>query len=424
MVEAKQAQARYAAGASSGRVDGLPLIVKDETEIGGRRTTNGSLLWQDYVSEESDPIVERLVAAGAVVHGRGLTPEFSIPFWTHSRLWGVTRNPWNLAFDVGGSSGGSAAAVASGMTPWATGSDIGGSIRVPASCCGVVGYLPPSGRMAVAGPWGRDDWSRVGPIARTVTDAALMVDLVSGRHVRDHFSLPQQTTLLDVLPDVRGKRIALSLDLGDWPVVDEVRAAVSDAASALEEQGAIVTPVDLTVERDLVRQASNGHNGALFAASCEAEIAGREEDVNAYTLAWLAEVSEDRSDASFFRAREVEAVISERVDRVLLEHDAILCPVMSIPAVDAGVDYTQQPLPVDGVERDSFHDIHLAEVFNVTNRCPVLAVPAGRATSGVPIGVQIVARGYDDATAFAVGLALEQARPWPLVAPVPGLGAV
>lgn len=420
MTEAEAAEARYATGTSLGRLDGLPLIVKDETEIAGRRTTNGSLLWQDQVSEQSDPIVERLVASGSVIHGRGLTPEFSIPFWTHSRLWGVTRNPWNLDYDVGGSSGGSAAAVASGMTPWATGSDIGGSIRVPASCCGVVGYMPPSGRIPVPGVWGRDDWSRVGPITRTVADAALMVDITSGRHVRDHFSLPVETQLLTVGPDVRGLRVALSLDLGDWPVTDEVKAAVSDAALGLEEQGAIVTPVDLVIERELVRQASNGHNGELFAASSQAEIAGREDQVNAYTLAWLAEVEADRTDGSFFAARRIEADISERLDRVLADYDVLLCPAMAIPALGAGVDYTQGPaLVVDGVERDSFHDIHLTEVFNVANRLPVLVVPAGRGASGVPIGVQIVARGYDDATAFAVGLALEQARPWPLIAPAP-----
>lgn len=108
---------------------------------------------------------------------------------------------------------------------------------------------------------------------------------------------------------------------------------------------------------------------------------------------------------------------------MLLEHDAILCPVMAIPALDAGVDYSQQTLVVEGVERDSFHDIHLSEAFNVANRCPVLAVPAGRGASGVPIGVQIVGRGYDDATVFALGLALEQASPWPLVAPLPATRA-
>jgi len=420
LAEARAAELRYASGSRKGAADGLPLIVKDETEIAGRRTTNGSLLWQDYLSEADDPIVERLVGAGAVVHGRGLTPEFSIPFWTHSRLWGVTRNPWSLDADVGGSSGGSAAAVAAGMTPWATGSDIGGSIRVPASCCGVVGYLPPSGRIPVAGAWGRDDWSRVGPLARTVADAALMVDLTSGRHVRDHFSLPVRTALTTVTGDIRGLRIALSLDLGDWPVTDEVRVTVLDAARGLEEQGAIVTPVDVTIERELVRAASNAHNGALFAASCEQEIAGREDLATPYTRAWVEELAADRSESSFLAGREVEAEVSERVDRVLSEHDALLCPVMAVPALAAGVDYTQEPLVVDGVERDSFHDIHLAEAFNLTNRCPVLSVPAGRGAAGVPIGVQIVGRGYDDATVFAIGLALELARPWPLVAPLAG----
>ena len=420
LAQARGAEARYTSGSPSGVIDGLPLIVKDETEIAGRRTTNGSLLWEDYISDADDPIVERLVGAGSVVHGRGLTPEFSIPFWTHSRLWGVTRNPWNLDADVGGSSGGSAAAVASGMTPWATGSDIGGSIRVPASCCGVVGYMPPSGRIPVAGVWGRDDWSRVGPLTRTVADAALMVDVTSGRHVRDHFSLPVTTALTTVVGDVRGLRIALSLDLGDWPVTAEVKAAVADAARGLEEQGAIVTPVDLTIERDLVRQASNAHNGSLFAASSEAEIAGREDLTNPYTRAWLEELAADREKVSFLEGRQIEAEISERVDRLLVDFDALLCPAMAVPALDAGVDYTQEPLVVGGIERDSFHDIHLTEVFNAVNRVPVLTVPAGRGASGVPIGVQIVGRGYDDATVFAVGLALERARPWPLVAqPLP-----
>lgn len=418
MTAARSAETRYSRGEPAGRLDGIPVVVKDETEIGGKRTTNGSLLWVDYISEESDPIVERLVAAGAFCHGRGLTPEFSIPFWTHSRLWGVTRNPWNTAFDVGGSSGGSAAAVAAGMTPWATGSDIGGSIRVPASCCGVVGYLPPAGRIPVPGVWGRDDWSRVGPLTRTVADAALMVDVTSGRHVRDHFSIPEPTNLGDVRPDVLGLRVALSLDLGDWPVTEEVGAAVADAAHALEEQGAIVTPVDLAITRDEVRRASNGHNGGLFAASSQAMVSGHEQDVNPYTLAWLAEVAADRSDNSFFEAREIEAEICERVDRVLVDHDVILCPTMSIPALEAGVDYTMQPLVVDGVERDSFHDIHLSEAFNITSRCPVLNVPVGRGSNGVPIGAQVVARGIEDATVFAVGAALEQARPWPLAAAV------
>lgn len=415
---ARKSAERYAAGQSVGRLDGLPTVIKDETEVAGRRTTNGSLLWTDYVSEASDPIVERLTEAGAIIHARGLTPEFSVPFWTHSRMWGVTHNPWNTDYDVGGSSGGSAAAVAAGMTPWATGSDIGGSIRVPASCCGVVGYLPPFGRIPVAGAWGRDDWSRVGPITRTVRDCLLMLDVTSGRHVRDHFSLPHHPGgLSDALQaDVAGLRVALSLDLGDWPVTDEVRANVTHAAQTLEALGAVVTPVDLVIERDLVRRASNAHNGSLFAASLVEEIGDRGGEVNPYTLAWIAELDGDRETTSFFEGRQLEAVVSERVDRVLVDHDVLLCPAMAMPAFPAGVDYTQEPFVLDGIERDTFHDLHLTEVFNIVSRLPVLCVPAGRAASGVPIGVQIVSRGYDDITAFRVGSALEEAAPWALVA--------
>lgn len=145
--QARAAEERYSGGGDPPRaLEGLPVAVKDEADVAGKRTTNGSLIL-DHVPEQSEPMVERLVGAGAIIHARSLTPEFSIAFWTASRLWGVTRNPWNTAFDVGGSSGGSAAALAAGMTPLATGSDIGGSIRVPASCCGVVGHKPSYGRV-------------------------------------------------------------------------------------------------------------------------------------------------------------------------------------------------------------------------------------------------------------------------------------
>ena len=329
---ARGAADRYAGRGEAARpLEGLPVIVKDETEIAGRRSTNGSLLWADSVSEESDPIVERLLDAGAIIHGRGLTPEFSVPFWTHSRMWGVTRNPWNLEYDVGGSSGGSAAALAAGMTPLATGSDIGGSIRVPASCCGVVGYMPPSGRIPVPGVWGRDDWSHVGPMARSVADCALVTDLVSGYHPRDHFSLREPSSIGVPAPNVAGMRIALSLDLGDWPVTAEVRAAVQDAAETLEQMGGVVEPVDLVIERDLVRRASNAHNGVLFAASLRREIQGVEDQVNPYVLAWLEELAGEVTPTSTFEGRQLEAEIAHRVDSLLIDYDALICPAMAMP---------------------------------------------------------------------------------------------
>jgi Asp-tRNA(Asn)/Glu-tRNA(Gln) amidotransferase A subunit family amidase len=399
-------------------LEGIPVAVKDEAGIAGKRSTYGSLLYTDVLVEETEPLVARLAQAGAIVHVRTLTPEFSIAFWTHSRLWGVTRNPWNPAYDVGGSSGGSAAALAAGITPLATGSDIGGSIRQPASCCGVVGYKPPHGRVPMTGIYGLDDWCHVGPLARTVADCALMQDVISGRHPEDHSSLREQVVLGVPGGDVRGLRLALSYDLGDWPVTAEVRAAIRESAEALRAVGAVVEEVELVVERELVRRASNAHHRSLFAADVAADIARREDLVNPYTTYWLELVS--RTDDTFADGRAIEIEITSRIGAVLEDYDALLCPASSVPALAAGVDYSQVPCVVEGVPVEPFHDLHLVEVFNISNRCPVLTVPAGRSGDGVPIGMQIVGRTYDDRTVFEVGAALERERPWPLVAEVPG----
>ena len=416
---ASEATRRYAGAASELRpLEGLPIAVKDETEIAGKRTTNASLLWEDYVSPQSEVIVERMLDAGAIIHARTLTPEFSIAFWTHSRMWGVTRNPWNTAYDVGGSSGGSAAALAAGMTPLATGSDIGGSIRVPASCCGVVGYKPPYGRVPMSSLYGRDGWSHLGPLARSVADCALLADVFAGPDRRDHMSLRPRVTVGRPDPDVGGMRIALSLDLGDWPVVDSVRQAVSEAAEALRGEGARVEEANLTVERALLRRASDAHYGALFGADLARTVKGNEDRVNAYSLNWLRSL--ETRPGAFLEGREAEVEIAMRIDALLEEYDALLCPNFAIPAFGAGVDHTVEPLVVDGQQLDGFRDLGLTEVFNVAARCPVLSVPAGRDPEGVPIGVQIVGRPLEDATVFRIGAVLERVRGWPLVAdPIP-----
>ena len=155
--QARRAEARYAKPAGRPRsLEGIPVAVKDEAAIAGQRTTSGSLILRDHVDTETSPVVERLLRAGAIVHARSTAPEFSCATFTHSRLWGVTRNPWHLDYTPGGSSGGSAAALAAGTATLATGSDIAGSIRIPASCCGVVGFKPPYGRVPEEPPYGFD----------------------------------------------------------------------------------------------------------------------------------------------------------------------------------------------------------------------------------------------------------------------------
>ena len=415
LAQAARAEDAYRCGEAR-VLEGLPVALKDEAELAGKRTTNGSLYWVDEIAQVSEPMVERLLAAGAIVHARTLTPEFSITFWTSSRLWGVTRNPWNLDYDVGGSSGGSGAALAAGLTPAATGSDIGGSIRVPASCCGVVGLKPAYGRIPLVAPYGMDHWCHLGPLARTVADVALLADVMTGPDPRDHASLRPALRLGTPSGDVRGLRVAVSEDLGDWPVTAPVRRAVRETAAALRELGAVVEDVPLVVERALLRTASDAHYGAVFAAATAGVVRGREELACPSTLAWLASLE---GAPSVLEGLEAEGVITGRIGDVLERFDVLLCPTLSIPAYPADVDWVAQPIVIDGTPYDGMREVCLSEVFNPAGRCPVITVPSGFGDEGVPIGLQLVGRTYDDPTVVRVAAALEQARPWPLVAPDP-----
>ena len=166
-------------------LDGIPVAAKEEQPMAGRSHQLGSLAYADNVASETHPMLERIQAAGGIIHIRTTTPEFSCAAFTQSRLWGITRNPWNTEFTPGGSSGGSGAALAAGYAPMATGSDIGGSIRIPASFCGVVGYKAPFGRVPAMPPFNLDQFCHDGPMARTVADTALLTNLVAGRHPHD-----------------------------------------------------------------------------------------------------------------------------------------------------------------------------------------------------------------------------------------------
>ncbi len=395
-------------------LEGLPVAIKDEAAIAGKRATNGSLLMQNNVADRDDPIVERLRAAGAIFHVRTLTPEFEITFWTSSRMWGVTRNPWNVGFDPGGSSGGSAAALAAGMTPLATGSDIGGSIRVPASCCGVVGYKATWGRMPAPPPVGLDAWYHVGPLARTVGDAALAADAMMGPHPLAHAAIRSPLRLGTPSADVRDLRIAVSEDLGDWPVVPAVRAGIRNVADALRDAGATVEETDVRIERSLLRIASDAHYAAAFGTIARTLVAGNEELLSSYTTRWLATLDQA---GGFADGLEAEGQIQELLGSVFETYDAFLCPAIGVPALEAGVDYTELPLVVDGQSYDVMREVCPTEIFNVASRCPVLCVPAGRDdATGVPVGVQIAGRTYEDDTVFRIGAAIEAALPWQQVA--------
>jgi Asp-tRNA(Asn)/Glu-tRNA(Gln) amidotransferase A subunit family amidase len=231
--KAADAADAYAKGTAR-PLEGIAIAVKDEDVIAGQRTTMGSELLADWVPEETSPLAQRILDAGGIVHARSAAPEFSMVIFTWSFLHGVTRNPWNPAVTPGGSSGGSGAALAAGSATLATGSDIGGSIRIPASMCGVVGFKPPWGRVPEIPPWNRDPFLASGPLARTVADAALLQNIISGPVPGDLYGLPR-LELPERHPPVAGMRIALSTDLGLFDPDREVVAAIEGAAARLRD---------------------------------------------------------------------------------------------------------------------------------------------------------------------------------------------
>ncbi|MEV6346461.1 amidase [Actinoplanes sp. NPDC051851] len=399
---------RYAGRGDAPRaLEGLPVVLKEEQPIAGRTLRLGSLLTEGQIADETHPLAYRTLASGALVHARTTTPEFSCAGFTHSELWGVTRNPWNPAFSPGGSSGGSAAALASGTAYLASGSDIGGSIRLPASFCGVVGFKAPYGRVPALPPFNLDVYCHDGVLGRTVADVALFHNIVQGRHPADHVSLPALPIPAE-LGDVRGMRIALAVTIGDFPVEPEVEANTRAFAGALKSAGAIVEEVTVPLSLEAASETAFVHYGAIMGAAAVAEIGdARHPALMPYTRQFLAMSAEALERTGVVGGLAGEATVHAALAAVFAAHDALICPTLGTTGFEAGRDYT------DGVEvagrRFPMHMMAaLTPVFNIASRHPVLNVPSGRAGNGVPTGVQVVARPYDDVTAFHVGAAAER----------------
>ena len=411
--QAAAAEARYASGAPAPprALEGLPLAIKEEEPVAGQPWTQGSLVYQDTIAEHTSTFAQRHLDAGAIIHARSTAPEFSCAAFTHSRLWGVTRNPHNPELSVGGSSGGSAASLASGTSTLASGSDIGGSIRMPAAACGVVGFKPPYGRVPCDPPFNLDVYCHCGPLARTVADCALYENVIAGVAADDIVSLREPVVLPERFDPIGDLRIAVSADLGDWPVTDEVRANTLAVAQALREGGATVEEVDLQVPREPVLRATAIHFHYGFAAVIAREVAAHPELVCEYPKALVRECAELTGDAGYFDGLAIEAELYRPVGALFERYDALVVPTSCAASLRAGEDYADG-LTVAGVKLDQHLANFLTPVFNIMSRCPVLAVPSGFGAANAPTGVQIAGRTYDDETVFRVGAALEAVRPW------------
>jgi aspartyl-tRNA(Asn)/glutamyl-tRNA(Gln) amidotransferase subunit A len=414
---ARDSEARFASGDDVRPLEGLPVAIKEEMPVAGWRMRYGSLA-VDEVAEYTAPVPERIFASGAVVHARTTTPEFSCAGYTHSKLWGITCNPWNPEVAVGGSSGGSGASLASGTSLLATGSDIGGSIRIPASINGVVGFKAPHGRVPTSPPFNLDRYCHDGAMARTVADTALFHNAIAGPHPRDMTSLRPKVEIPERLDGIEGMRIALSVDLGSWEIDDDVAANTRAAAGALEVAGAVVDEVELPWSLDRLMSAARRHYAAIFGTYI-GEICDAAPDlVTDYAVAWADDVrSLIGEPGAFLHGLDMEGELWAPLGELFETHDALICPTWAVSGIPAGDSLIGQ-LFEDGGPNDRQFTCYMTTPFNLFSACPVLAVPSGIAASnGVPTGIQIVARTFDDVTAFRIGAALERVRPWPTVAP-------
>jgi aspartyl-tRNA(Asn)/glutamyl-tRNA(Gln) amidotransferase subunit A len=410
---AREAESRYApAGPEEPRpLEGLPLAVKAEEPMIGCLWEFGSVALEGERADRTAPWIERLRCAGAIVHARTTLPEFAMSYFTHSDLNGVTRNPWNLEYTPGGSSGGSAASLAAGTTTLATGSDGAGSIRVPAAFCGLVGFKPPYGRVPMWAPFNLDTYCHVGPLARTVADALLMQNVAAGPHPADSATIRPKYVLPERLEGVVGLRVALSVDFGGWPVDDDVRANTLAAAEALRAAGAVVEEVDLVIDRDELQRASGRHYATLFDWA-DATMEEKGTEATPYLRKIAAMTRERGATLDEVAALEIETSIQERINLVLERHDVLICPTLGTRGFLAGDDYVDHGVEVGGETVDFYWDAAMTVPFNINSRCPVLNVPSGMLDNGLPSGLQIAARTFDDVKPFRVGAALEAQMPW------------
>ncbi len=418
--QARGAEARYAGiGGAPRPLEGIPVAVKEEAPIAGQKNTLGSLPLRDVVADHTAVFAQRIIDAGGIVHARSTTPEFSCAPVTWSKLWGVTRNPWNTMYAPGGSSGGSGASLAAGSTTLATGSDIGGSIRIPASFCGVVGFKPPYGRVPEVEIFNLDHYCHEGPLARTVADCALLQNVIAGPDPSDVASLRPKLVIPDTLEPVAGMRIALSVDLGCYEVDEDVVANTRAAAGRLADAGATVEEVSLPWELAQINRAARIHYGMIFGPSVQELYEEHGDEFTSYARR-LVEESSEIPKSAFVEGLELEARIYAPLGAVLDGFDALICPTFAVPALPAEYD-PGDALEVNGKPTGDWLDVLMTVPFNIASRCPVISVPSGRSRDGVPTGLSIVGKTYDDVTAFRIAAAHEERFLW-LDAPERRLG--
>ncbi len=405
-VDARAIDARFARGEDPGPLAGLPVAHKDLVPTKGVRTTFGSPLFADFVPDADGLVVERLKAAGAVTVGKTNTPEFGAGSQTFNPVFGATRNPWDTTRTSGGSSGGAAVALACGMVPIADGTDLGGSLRNPASFCNVVGLRPSPGRVP--------NWPSVnasfplavgGPMARSVADAALMLSAIAGPDPRSPIALHQPGSMFGASldRDFRGVRIAWSPDLGGLPMEPGIIETLLAALPALRDLGCTVeeaTP-DLRDTDEIFETLRAWH----FELSYGELLRDKRASVK-QTVAWNVEEGEKLSGSDVGRAERKRTELFHRMRAFFTKYDFLVCPVTQVLPFDVNVEY---PMEVGGRKMGSYLE-WMRSCYRISaTGLPALSVPAGFSAGGLPVGLQIVGPHLDDFGVLQLGHAFERA---------------
>src|SRR5438105_2890506 len=393
---AREAEIAVMKGEPLGLLHGVPVSVKDVLFTRGMRTTGGSRFYADLIPEHDAVSVGRLKAAGAVLLGKTTTSEFGHKAVTESPLFGVTRNPWDLTCTPGGSSGGAAAAVASGLGPIGLGTDGGGSIRIPAAFCGLVGFKPSYGRVPEYPSFpGWDHVSHTGPLTRTVRDAALALDVISGGDDRDPTSLPSEAgSYLEACDrDIRGLHVAWSADLGYARVDPVVQALCENAAAEFETLGCHVEVVNPAWEN--LEEPFGTMLAAQFHAAFGQQIAEHESEVDP-TLAKFVARGASVSTRDYLLARARMREFWQEALAFLARFDLLITPTVAVPPFAADA---KPPREIAGEHGSVLGWMPFTYPFNITGQ-PAASIPAGWTAENLPVGVQIVGQRHADATVF------------------------
>jgi amidase len=412
LAKAAAADDALANGADTGLLHGLPVAHKDLVQTAGVRTTFGSPAFADHVPDRDDLIVARMAGAGGISLGKTNTPEFGAGSHTVNRVFGATRNPYDPSRSAGGSSGGAAAALASRMVALADGSDLGGSLRNPASFCNVVGLRPSPGRVPAWPVSDVADWLSVeGPMARTVADVALFLAVLSGPDPRVPLALdtppPALTDPLQVhellARDARGVRVAWSPDLGGLPLDPAVRAALAPARQVLADLGCEVA--DATPDLAGADEGFRTWRALKYATAFGPLVAARPDDLGPNVL-WNVQRGLELEAADLSRATQLLAALAERISAFFENVDVLACPVSQVPPFDVDLDWVHE---IDGVPQHSYLDWMRSAYLISATGLPAVSVPAGFTHDGLPVGLQLVGRRRGDWDLLSIAYAFESA---------------